>query len=222
MSSLLKIGELAKQTGLSIRTLHYYDDIDLLSPSHRTEVGHRLYGDRDIIRLQQILSLRQLGFSLHEIRECLENPNFSLPRTIDLHLARLQEQMEVSRALFNQLSKIAKELETTQSVAVENLIEAIETISMTEQYFTPEQQTALTSRFQEQEHQWQEMLNLTRIARSKDPHLCSTLTRALANYWQQNMKYLIGGDLKIYESLIKLYHKEGAESATWGTMDTAT
>ncbi|MDJ0742444.1 MAG: MerR family DNA-binding transcriptional regulator [Xenococcaceae cyanobacterium MO_167.B27] len=49
MSNLMKIGELAKQTGISIRTLHYYDEIGLLSPSHRTSVGHRLYSDQDII-----------------------------------------------------------------------------------------------------------------------------------------------------------------------------
>jgi DNA-binding transcriptional MerR regulator len=51
MSSLLKIGELAKQTGLSVRTLHYYDEIGLLVPSHRTEADHRLYSDADIMRL---------------------------------------------------------------------------------------------------------------------------------------------------------------------------
>lgn len=80
MSSLMKIGELAEQTGLSIRTLHYYDEIGLLSPSHRSDAGHRLYASEDIVRLQQILSLRQLSFSLKEIRECLASPEFSLPR----------------------------------------------------------------------------------------------------------------------------------------------
>ncbi len=79
MSKLLQIGELAKQTGLSIRTLRYYDEIGLLVPSHRTEADYRLYSEADIARLQQILSLRQLGFALKEICDCLENPKFSLP-----------------------------------------------------------------------------------------------------------------------------------------------
>jgi predicted kinase len=57
MSNLLQIGELAKQTGLSIRTLRYYDEIGLLVPSHRTEAEYRLYSEADIARLQQILSL---------------------------------------------------------------------------------------------------------------------------------------------------------------------
>jgi DNA-binding transcriptional MerR regulator len=49
----LKVGELAKQTGLSVRTLHYYDEIDLLSPSRRNEAGHRLYTAGDVVRLRQ-------------------------------------------------------------------------------------------------------------------------------------------------------------------------
>ena len=95
MPKLLQIGELGKQTGLSIRTLRYYDEIGLLMPSHRTEAEYRLYSEADIARLQQILSLRQLGFALKEIRQCLENPDFSLGNVINLHLARLQEQMAV-------------------------------------------------------------------------------------------------------------------------------
>lgn len=72
-----KVGELAKSTGVSVRTLHHYDHIGLLTPSDHTETGHRLYTTDDIARLQQILSLRQLGFSLEEINEFFENPDFS-------------------------------------------------------------------------------------------------------------------------------------------------
>jgi hypothetical protein len=54
-TAAIKVGDLAKQTGVSVRTLHYYDEIGLLSPSHRTEAGYRLYDEQDIIRLQQIV-----------------------------------------------------------------------------------------------------------------------------------------------------------------------
>lgn len=107
MSKALKIGELAQQTGLSIRTLHYYDEIGLLCPSQRTEAGHRLYTDEDISCLQQILSLRQLGFALKEIRDCLANPDFSLPKIVDLHRAKIREEMALSRTLLKQLDAIA-------------------------------------------------------------------------------------------------------------------
>ena len=163
MSNLMKIGELAKQTGLSIRTLHYYDEIDLLSPSHRTGVGYRLYSNQDIIRLQQIVSLRQLGFSLKEIRECLKNPDFSLQQTIDLHRAKVKEQMALSRTLLKRLDVISKELQTRQTVAVDNLIQVMETISMSEQqYFTSEQQKVLDQRFCQAEAEWQEIMTQVR------------------------------------------------------------
>src|SRR6476646_6711292 len=64
-----KVGELAKRTGVSVRALHHYDEIGLLSASLRSESGYRLYTEADVIRLQQIRSLRSLGFSLDESRE---------------------------------------------------------------------------------------------------------------------------------------------------------
>src|SRR3712207_4660253 len=75
-----KVGELARQTGLSVRTLHYYDEIGLLSPSQRTDSGHRLYTAGDVVRLQQINSLRSLGFTRREVRGCLYRPDFPLRR----------------------------------------------------------------------------------------------------------------------------------------------
>lgn len=222
MSSFMKIGELAKQTGLSIRTLHYYDEIELLTPSHRTEIGHRLYSDQDIMRLQQIISLRQLGFSLKEIHECLEKPDFSLPQVINLHRTRLREQMTLSHTLIERLNAIARELETTQSVAVENLIQAMETITMSEQYFTPEQQAVLDARFQEGEAEWQELLTQVQIEMNKGTDLNSPTVRKLARRWLWSMKSFIHGDEQIYESLVRMYQQEGATAASWGTLDAAT
>jgi DNA-binding transcriptional MerR regulator len=222
MSSLLKIGELAKQTGLSVRTLHYYDEIGLLVPSHRTEADHRLYSDADIMRLQQILSLRQLGFSLKEIQDCLENPEYSLPQVIELHCDRIRQQIALSQTLLKRLNGIAQELQTTQSVAVETLIETMETITMTEQYFTPQQQTLLANRFHQRAPEWQEMLGLARDVMTEGTELTSVKVYALARYWQQLMRSLIGSDGDLYESLIQLYQHQGGEAASWGTLDADT
>lgn len=222
MSGFMKIGELAKQTGLSIRTLHYYDEVGLLSPSHRTEVGHRQYSARDIIRLQQILSLRQLGFSLKEIRECLESPDFSLPQVIDLHRARLREQMALSSILLERLNAIAQELEINQSVSIENLIEAMETISMSGQYFTAEQQATLEARFDEHETEWQDLLSQVRTEMDRGTDFNSPEVRILARRWLMSMNSFIQGDHDIYASLTQMVQKEGPSVASWGSMDAAT
>src|SRR5918997_4153601 len=79
-SAAWKVGELAQRTGLSVRTLHYYDEIGLLAPSRRSEGGHRLYTAEDVVRLQRIKSFRALGFTLREVRRCLDRPGFPPPR----------------------------------------------------------------------------------------------------------------------------------------------
>ncbi|MGF1524415.1 MAG: MerR family transcriptional regulator [Leptolyngbyaceae cyanobacterium] len=222
MSGLMKIGELAQRTGLSIRTLHYYDEIGLLSPSNRNGSGHRLYSDPDIIRLQQILSLRQLGFSLAEVHECLASPAYALPKVIDLHRSRLREQIGLSHTLLERLDAIARELAATRSVAVENLIQTMETITMSEQYFTLEQQTVLESRFREGEAEWQDLLTQVRAAMAKGSDLNSPSVRRLARRWLWSMRSFIRGDEQIYTSLTRMYQQEGPTAASWGTMDAAT
>src|SRR5438270_4283490 len=121
----LKVGELARRTGLTIRALHHYDEIGLLQPSLHTEAGHRLYTAGDIARLQQVLSLRQLGFSLEEVRDCLDRPGFSPLEVIGLHLARLREQMESHRRLCERLDAIAALLRLAGEVSADEFLDTI-------------------------------------------------------------------------------------------------
>lgn len=71
-----KIHEVAAMTGVTVRTLQYYDKIGLLHPGIRSESGYRLYEDKDILRLQEILFFRELDFPLQETKEILENPEY--------------------------------------------------------------------------------------------------------------------------------------------------
>lgn len=71
------ISQVAKLTGVSIRTLQYYDEIDLLKPTKLTTSGYRMYDDNALQTLQQILFFRELGFSLKEIKEIIEKPDFN-------------------------------------------------------------------------------------------------------------------------------------------------
>ena len=72
----MKISDVAKLTGVTIRTLHYYDEIGLLKPSEVTEAGYRVYNDTDLEVLQQILFFRELDFSLEDIRKIMQNPAY--------------------------------------------------------------------------------------------------------------------------------------------------
>lgn len=70
------VGELSKHTGVTIRTLHHYDELGLVQPSSRSAAGYRLYDDADVLRLQQVLFYRELGFPLDEIAAVLDEPGF--------------------------------------------------------------------------------------------------------------------------------------------------
>src|SRR5437867_4408519 len=135
----LKVGELAKRTGLTIRTLHHYDDIGLLKPSLHTESGHRLYTAGDVARLQQVLSLRQLGFGLDQIKGCLDRPGFSPLEVIRLHVARLRQQIDLQQKLCARLEGLAEYFRSAGEVSAEAFLQTIEVMNMIERYYTPEQ-----------------------------------------------------------------------------------
>lgn len=129
-----KVGELAKKTGLSVRTLHYYDQIGLLVPSRNKGNGHRLYTGTNIVRLQQIVSLKHLGFSLDEIKECLQSKNYSPGKIISLHIEQLRDYIKSQQNLCRQLEKIEESLQTQKEVTVEQFVEIIGAIKTSEKY----------------------------------------------------------------------------------------
>ena len=84
------VGELAKLTGITVRTLHHYDQIGLVQPSDRSDAGYRLYGDGDVLRLQQVLLYRELGLPLDQIAGVLESraPRAALAKHRETLLAK--------------------------------------------------------------------------------------------------------------------------------------
>jgi MerR family transcriptional regulator, thiopeptide resistance regulator len=226
-STAMKVGELAKQTGISVRTLHYYDEIGLLSPSGRTEADYRLYDGADIIRLQKIMSLRQLGFSLIEIKECLQKPGFSLHHTIQLHITRLREQIELSQKLLHRLEAIASH--KAKSINIEDLIQTIEAITMFEKYYTPEQLETLKQRreslgeerIHQVENEWEKLIAQARAEMEKGTDPSSDSVQNIARRWRELIDEFTGGNPGIEQSLTTMYQQEGVEAASRGMGDAA-
>ncbi|WP_435016417.1 MerR family transcriptional regulator [Tundrisphaera sp. TA3] len=166
----LKVGELARRTGLTIRTLHHYDEIGLLRPSLHTESGHRLYAAPDIARLQQVVSLRQLGFSLEEIRDCLDRPSFSPLEVIARHRARLREQVELQRRLCERLDAIADRLRAAGEVSADEFLRTIEVMTMLEEQFQEAARRVGPEEMRAVEEGWTALLAEVRAGRDRlDP-----------------------------------------------------
>lgn len=91
---MISIKEVSKQLGVSVRTMRYYDEIDLLRPAGKTEGGHRLYGEEELKKLQEIQFLKTLGFSLKEIKEMLSDEYWDWSEGLQTQLNHILEEKE--------------------------------------------------------------------------------------------------------------------------------
>ena len=103
---MMTVHEVSKLTGVSVRTLHYYDEIGLLPPTELTAAGYRLYGEEDCSRLQQILLFRELEFPLKEIRSILASPTYDREQALRQQI----ELLELKKERIENLIAFAKEI----------------------------------------------------------------------------------------------------------------
>lgn len=110
---MMKVKELSKLTGISVRTLHHYDAIGLLRPAKLTEAGYRLYSHENVVTLQQILFFRELGFPLKQIKEILETPSFNRREALEIQRNML---LEKRAQLDNMILTIEKTIQDDKGV----------------------------------------------------------------------------------------------------------
>lgn len=126
MVKSIPISELSRQTGITVRTLRYYEQIGLLIPSSKTPGKHRMYGDRELMKLEQIQFLKKLGFSLQEISDIFTNRQWdwasSLNNQLDYVLNEQQKLKQMESALRGLIHSIAVEGDTSWTV-VQRLIQ---------------------------------------------------------------------------------------------------
>ena len=101
----MRISEVAKLTGITVRTLHYYDEIGLLKPSEIIESGYRLYSREDLEILQQILFFRELDFPLSQIKEIMNNPNYDKEEALKKQKELLIQQRQRIEGLIKLIEK---------------------------------------------------------------------------------------------------------------------
>jgi DNA-binding transcriptional MerR regulator len=211
-----KIGELARATGLTVRTLHHYDSLGLLRPSRRSAAGYRLYGEEDLGTLQRIVSLRQIGFPLEAIRECLQRPDFSAAHVVEMHLQRARSQLAEAEGLVRRLETVAEHLKHNGRASPEELILTIEAITMFEKYYTPDQMETLRKRaesigperMKEVEQEWPRLIAEVRAEMERGTDPADPRVQELARRWAGLIAEFTGGDPGIAKSLSNLYQGE--------------
>lgn len=219
-----KVGELARWTGVSVRTLHYYDEIGLLRPSRTTEAGYRLYTEGDVIRLQQIKSLRKLGFSLEEIKEFLGRPEVTPQDVLRLQISQLKEQIALQQRLLERLEALAGRWQTGP-VSTEEFLKIIEVMNMFDKYYTPEQLEELKQRrdtlgderIRQVEGEWKELMDQVKAEMEKGTDPADERVQQLARKWMGLIQEFTGGNPGIEQSLGRMYKEETAVAG----LDTA-
>ena len=202
---------------MSVRALHHYDDIGLLQPSLRTPSGHRLYDVADIQRLQQIQSLRLMGLSLDEVRRLLDGAAASPRQVIDLHLARLHEQMAAHARLAERLTALALHLDKAGSGSIDDLCLIIEAMTTMEKYFTTEQLEVLRERrtnipeqrMKEVQDAWAEIIPAVQRAMDAGIDPASPEIVDIARRWKSLVNEFTGGDPGIKQAVMTMYKHEG-------------
>ncbi len=105
---MMTVNEVSRLSGISVRTLHYYDQIGLLHPDQISEAGYRLYGQESLERLQQILLFRQLKFPLKEIKAIVDSPDFNKQEALDQQIEMLRLQKKHLSGLIDLALEIKK------------------------------------------------------------------------------------------------------------------
>lgn len=114
------VNQLAKLAGISVRTLHHYDRLGLLKPSIRTEARYRLYGEKELLRLQQILFYKELDFSLAAILGIMNDPNFDRLSALQGHRHALEKRRNRLTTLLGTIDKTISTLKGEQVMMTDN------------------------------------------------------------------------------------------------------
>ena len=223
MAPVWKIGELARRTGLTVRTLHHYDEIGLLSPAERSDGGHRVYDEASVQRLYRIVSLRSLGFPLDAIAEALDSERFDPRAAVEDHLRRLEAQIAQEQRLVTKLRTL------TDRLGADDFLTTIEELTMRERYYTPEQLDQLEQRRRELgddairdvEREWAEIFATLRAEMDKGTDPADPRLRPIGERSRELLLMFTGGDPGIEGSLKRRYETEGPEKASRGMADPA-
>lgn len=205
---LLKVGELARRTGLTVRTLHHYDEIGLLTPSGRSEAGYRLYSQADVQRLHGIQSMRQMGLALNDIGDLLAGEGMAPERIIGQQIRALDQQISQATELRARLTMLRDGLMAGAEPNMGNWLEALALMTTYGKYFSSAELKQIFTNWSLIEADWLVVKDLVREAMDRQLPPDSPEVQALAYRWMALMLHWMGGDLDLLERWGHMFRTE--------------
>lgn len=205
---LMKVGELARATGLTVRTLHHYDSIGLLQPSGRSEAGYRLYDEGDLARLHGIQALRSMGLSLAEIGELYAGRGAAPQAIVEQQLRAIDAEIARARELRERLQLIRDTLAEGGTPGANDWLQLLQDMATYGKYFSAQELKSIFAEFESLKDDWKLLFADVRSAMSRGLRAESGEVQSLARRWMSLMLALMQGDYEKMERWAAMYERE--------------
>src|SRR5215813_3932801 len=211
--------EFANLTGVTVRTLHHYDRLGLLKPSRYTGAGFRLYSEEDFARLEQIVALKFIGFSLNEIKSLLKRGTNDLATMLRQQREAIEEKRDRLELAVKAIERAEYVVATSRTPGWETFAKIIEVINMqsnmdwTKKYYSEEAQREIQKRaatiprkvIEQGQRDWATLISEVQTAVSGNEDPASEKSQTLAARWSELVKGFTGGNPEIQKGLNRMY-----------------
>ena len=216
----IKVGDIARSTGLTVRTLHHYDEIGLLKPSGRSDSGYRLYSEGDVARLHAIQALRHLGLALAEIGPLLDGSEAAPQRIIEQQMHALDHQIRQATELRERLALMHGLLSSGSSPSMDDWVQTLSMMTTFGRYFEPGELKQILGAYVDIEQDWLQLQAEVRrymdTGGGVDTWECQVLTRR----WTMLMVRWMGGNYALMDRWGAMFRQESKVRGQGGAPPT--
>ncbi|MCR1899809.1 MerR family transcriptional regulator [Irregularibacter muris] len=226
MSKYIKIGDLASMTGITVRTLHYYDEIGLLKPAQITEKGHRLYNMQSITEIYRIMAMKDMGFNLDEIKDLMKSKDINVLNLVEIQISNVQEEIAQKQLLFSKLLTLKQKLKDSHNLSLEDFQAMLPFInSSADKYFTKEQFDKLKDCLEDYNSgkdtssEWFNFISKLTYCYKNKLSKSDKRTKECVDYWNDFTNNLIGKDEQIKNSVFAFHASQSNRQLRYGLTD---
>ncbi|VAQ67825.1 albicidin resistance protein [Klebsiella pneumoniae] len=207
---LIQVGELAKRAGLTVRTLHHYEQTGLLTPSARSEAGYRLYNLSAVQRLHMIKALAQAGLTLATIKDYLDRQTLSLPELLTQQIDMLNAQLRDVGRLRDRLLVLREALASGNEPDLESWLQTLELMKMYDRWFSQQELAALPFAAQDEQRAqaWRELTEEVQTLMASGCPTDSPQAMRLATRWMERLEQDTAGRPEFLTRLNEMHAAE--------------
>ncbi|HVR52067.1 MAG TPA: MerR family transcriptional regulator [Pseudorhodoferax sp.] len=205
---MLKVGELARRTGLTVRTLHHYDEIGLLKPSGRSDSGYRLYSQDDVQRLHSIVGLRQMGLALTDIEALMADRGMAPEHLIATQIRALDQQIAQASELRARLGLLRDRLGADLPPDMGHWLDTLALMNTYGKYFSVAELKHIFQNWNRIEADWLAIKVQVRAAMDRQLPPEAPQVQALAYRWMGLVLHWMDGDMALLERWGHMFRSE--------------